>query len=240
MTTHSSATQSIPKIIHQTWKDHHVPQRWKKAVASVKKFHPDWEYRLWTDEDIDQYVKNKHPDFYPIFKGFNRHIMRVDVIRYIIMHDIGGMYCDMDFEFIRPYDYSNMDALFTLERDMNYGDQLNSVANYFFASVPGHPIWKIVLDHLKEHPPVTKDYTDVVPATGPAFLTHRIFHVLPNYPQIKVTPKPVFSPLRLHGKQERKILLNGGITHGFHLGTGTWKERYSFIYLKNKAKRLFA
>ena len=65
----------IPRIIHQLWKDEHVPGRWREAVASVMRYHKGWEYRLWTDALVDDYVRTKHPRFYPVFAGMNRHIM---------------------------------------------------------------------------------------------------------------------------------------------------------------------
>ena len=108
----------IPRIIHQLWKNESVPTRWRAAVASVQRYHKAWEYRLWTDALIDDYVRTKHPRFYPVFAGMNRHIMRVDVFRYVLMHDIGGLYCDLDYEFVRPYDYGDASIVFSLEYDV--------------------------------------------------------------------------------------------------------------------------
>jgi hypothetical protein len=42
---------AIPKLIHQTWRSPHVPERWRAAVRSWKAHHPAWAYRLWTDAD---------------------------------------------------------------------------------------------------------------------------------------------------------------------------------------------
>ena len=77
----------IPKIVHQLWKTETLPPRWEAAAQSVRNYHKGWEYRLWTDDMMDAFVKLNYPEFYPIFSGFNRHIMRVDVFRYILMHD---------------------------------------------------------------------------------------------------------------------------------------------------------
>jgi hypothetical protein len=37
---------AIPKLIHQTWRSPHVPERWRAAVRSWKAHHPAWAYRL--------------------------------------------------------------------------------------------------------------------------------------------------------------------------------------------------
>jgi hypothetical protein len=43
----------------------------------------------------------------------------------------------------------------------------------------------------------------------------------------------------VHGRRERKIYVNSGITYGFHHGWGSWRERLSWPYLKQKlAKKL--
>ncbi len=41
----------VPAIIHQTWKSKDIPEKWQKAQKSCIDLHPDYEYKLWTDED---------------------------------------------------------------------------------------------------------------------------------------------------------------------------------------------
>jgi hypothetical protein len=36
----------VPKIIHQTYKDHNLPEHWKNAQDAVKYYHPDYEYKV--------------------------------------------------------------------------------------------------------------------------------------------------------------------------------------------------
>ena len=95
----------IPRIIHQTWKDSAVPKKWHPFIKAVKEMNPTWEYRLWTDNDNDEFVAEEFPDFVDIFRGFSRNIMRADVIRYLIMYKIGGVYLDLDYEVLAPFDF---------------------------------------------------------------------------------------------------------------------------------------
>ena len=229
----------IPRIVHQLWKDENVPARWREAVSSVRRYHKGWEYRLWTDALIDDYMRTNHSRFYPVFAGMNRHIMRIDVFRYVLMHDLGGLYCDLDYEFVRPYDYGDAAVVLSLEYDLAFGDPVDQVANYLFASAPGHPFWRDVLDNLQQHPPHAAESTDVCLVTGPWYLTGMFMKNRSRYEGVRLTSKPVFSPRRVHGRRERKFYVNSGITYGFHHGWGSWRDRLSFAYLKEKVAKRF-
>ncbi|MAT71278.1 MAG: hypothetical protein CMJ58_17340 [Planctomycetaceae bacterium] len=228
----------IPMRIHQGWNTLPPPRRWAKTMASVRRWHPDWDYRLWTSADALSYIRERHPDLYPSFADYNREIMRCDVLRYALMYDQGGMYCDLDYEFIRPYDYGDAQLVLGYEMDLAWGDPLEQIASYFFASAPGHPLWRDMLDELIANPPHTDTYRDVVNATGPGFLTRVFMANRHRYEGVIVEPRLVFSPYRVRGKHERAVLLNNGQTVGIHHASGSWKERWTPTYFKAKlAKR---
>ncbi len=228
----------IPKIIHQLWKDESIPPVWADNVESVKRYHPGWEYRLWTDGMMDDYVREKHPDLYPVYSAFTRHIMRVDVFRYVLMYDFGGLYCDLDFEFLRPFDYGDAEVVLSLERDEAFGDPYSGIANFIMVSVPGHPYWADVLEDVKSRPPVSQGFKDVPFITGPGLVSRVFFDNRDRYEGIVLTPQPTFSPRRVHGQHERKIYLNSGVTFGFHHGWGSWKERWQWAYIGPKIKSM--
>jgi mannosyltransferase OCH1-like enzyme len=230
---------AIPRIVHQLWKTASVPARWQDAVRSVQKYHKGWEYRLWTDALMDQHVRAQHPDFYPVFASLNRHIMRVDLFRYILMSDFGGLYCDLDYEFLRPFDYyRGADVWLSLEYDEAYGDDVNQIANYLLASVPGHPFWQDALAGIQASPPFAATPDDVCMLTGPRLVTRTYYRNPERYANVRLTPKPVFSPRRVHGRYERKFYLNTGVTFGFHHGWGSWRERVNLPHLRRRLAKL--
>jgi mannosyltransferase OCH1-like enzyme len=180
-----------------------------------------------------------HPDFYPAFMAMNRHIMRVDVFRYVLMNDFGGLYCDLDYEFLRPFDYDGADLWLSLEYDEAFGDEVNQIANYVFASVPGHRLWQDIMRSIETNPPFTPTPGDVCMATGPRLVTRTYYRNPDRYMGVRLTPKPVLSPRRVHGRYERKFYLNSGITFGFHHGWGSWRDRLNAAYLRNRLAKLF-
>jgi mannosyltransferase OCH1-like enzyme len=228
----------IPRIIHQTWKDNNIPDKWKAYQQKVKQLHPDWEYKLWTDADNDAFVKQYFPDFYDTYNGFSKNIMRADVIRYLIMYQQGGMYLDLDYEMLRTFDFNNEVLVLPQNRSISYGDKENTLGNCFFASVPQHPFWKAVIDDLKNNPPVISNYDEVIDATGPMLLT-KIYNK-GNFNDIVTPERIVFHPKSPKNEKEYRSLVNNGKTYGIHHGWGSWKERFTLFHFTKKLKKIFS
>ena len=87
----------IPKIIHQTYKSTELPPVYKQCQETVLKLHPDFEYRFYTDEDMDRVVREEAPEYYEAFSALPRMIMKIDMFRYFLMYLYGGLYVDMDY-----------------------------------------------------------------------------------------------------------------------------------------------
>ncbi len=90
----------IPKIIHQIWLGSPFPQKYRNWQKSWKKYHPDWEYKLWTDKDIEEFgLTNKH--WYDKTPNYGQ---KANIARYEILYRLGGVYVDTDFECLQPLD----------------------------------------------------------------------------------------------------------------------------------------
>lgn len=128
----------IPKIIHQSaYKDknewHPI---WKICQQSVLKNFKDFEYKLWDDDSLDNFVKEKYPQIYEEYKNFPGHIFQLDCVRYLLLHYYGGIYIDMDV-----YCYDNFYNELTEEVNLveSIGDEI--VQNSLMASIPNHLFW---------------------------------------------------------------------------------------------------
>jgi hypothetical protein len=94
----------ITKIIHQTWQtaavpDQDYPHVWQE---SWRKHQPDWEYKLWTDEDNERLVQDHYPAFWPMYRTLQRGVVKADAARALYLHKYGGLYADLDYICLKP------------------------------------------------------------------------------------------------------------------------------------------
>ena len=133
----------IPKIIHQTWKNNDVPKHWKKSPEMWKKYHPDYKYVLWTDEDNREHIKLFHQEFLELYVNYPYAIQRADMIRYFLLYDFGGIYSDLDVYPSQSIDkWILNDSLYLIYSG-------NFITNFFMISKRNHPFWIDVQNELK-------------------------------------------------------------------------------------------
>lgn len=139
----------IPKIIHHiapTDKSRWHPI-WDRCYQSWKEHFPDFDYRLWNDEeDINSFVKNYYPQYYDMFMEFPAHIMRIDFVRFCLLHYFGGIYSDMDMYCYQNFYDKLTHSLHIVEAP--YGDEF--LESSLMISEPGHQFWIDCMELSKE------------------------------------------------------------------------------------------
>ena len=153
----------IPKLIHQTApKDtSNWSPKWHTCQASWKEHFPDWNYVFWTDEDISSFIDQRFPTFSHLFQSYDRHIKRVDMFRYFVMYEMGGLYADMDYEC-----FKNFENEFPVGKVSLNQSGADLYQNALMVSAPKHPFWLYVFVELLTHPA----NESVISATGPNVL----------------------------------------------------------------------
>lgn len=193
-----SKMPTIPKKIHQIYVGNPVPEKCKILQKTWQKYHPDWEYYLWTDKEIDEFgLRNR--DLYDATPNLAQ---KSDIARYEILYRYGGLYVDMDFECIRPFDIFHHTLNFYAGIEYNKNLRIN---NALIASAPNHPILKSCIERIKEQPPaidenlpeIEKHIEMVVQQTGPAFLTRVILDHI-DLDRITFFPNTFFYPFNVN------------------------------------------
>ena len=100
---------SIPKIIHQIYLqgEANIPDNIKKSVAELCQRNPDWDYRLYDETQILDYIQ-RHYDQETLATYLliaeNYAAARSDFFRYLLMYQEGGVYLDLKSSCAVPFD----------------------------------------------------------------------------------------------------------------------------------------
>lgn len=99
--TRRSDHPMIPKVIHYFWfGTKEIPDWQKKCIESWHRYCPDYEFRLWNEENYDIHKCKYMEDAYASGRmGFVPDYARLDVL-----YEQGGIYLDTDVELVRPLD----------------------------------------------------------------------------------------------------------------------------------------
>jgi mannosyltransferase OCH1-like enzyme len=163
----------IPKIIHQTWKTSEIPENWKFGVDECKRIHNDYEYKLWTDEMMEEFVKKEYPDFYQIYKSYKYHIQRCDAFRYLVLYKYGGIYIDMDIVCKKKLDnLLKYDIIFAKSSNIK-----SSYTNSLMISSKNNKFIKYCIDNLpkyRNNKIFLGKHFHIMNSTGPSFYSKMI------------------------------------------------------------------
>ena len=91
----------IPKIIHYCWFGRsEMPELALKCIESWHKYMPDYDYKLWNEDNFDincnQYVKEAYEA--------QKFAFVSDYVRLFALLNEGGIYMDTDVEVLKSYD----------------------------------------------------------------------------------------------------------------------------------------
>lgn len=171
---------NIPKKIHQVWLGGELPDKYKRLRDTWIEKNPDWEYKLWSDKDIDDFkLENINQ-----FNSINNLGAKSDIFRYEILYRYGGLYIDTDFECIKSFnDLSYLD-LYTGTGHVDKPEVFNGL----IACKPGHKLLKKLIDDIKVIS--TNDYNKILELTGPKYFSEKLFEYIKNNTDDKLVVFP--------------------------------------------------
>jgi glycosyltransferase involved in cell wall biosynthesis len=168
---------SIPRLIHQIWRDEAVPERYRAFRDGWARLHPDWAPRLWTDDAVAELLERHYPELMPLYRGYPAAIQRADLGRYAILHHLGGVYADLDCECLKPIEplLEGADLVLGAEPEAHFAAEPRAatagfdhlLCASFIASAPGHAFWPDIFGHAVQ----SADAADRSEATGSLLLT---------------------------------------------------------------------
>jgi len=163
----------IPKRIFQTWKEkpirNEILKSWQNSWIENN---PSYQYTFWDDKENRQFIEENFPHFLPIYDNYDVNIKRVDAVRYFYLFKYGGIYADLDFVCLKPFDdVTKLDADVVLGHLGEMDNPMNSnhsIPNAIMISKENADFFRfvtIVLQNIGNVPNISPEV-----ATGPILL----------------------------------------------------------------------
>lgn len=209
----------IPKIIHYCWFGRgEMPDLVQKCIASWHQYMPDWEYKLWNEDNFDVNMLPYTKEAYDVKK----FAFVSDYVRLWALYHEGGVYLDTDVVVFKPFDdILKWNAFAGFE-----GSKRMPLGTCVLASTPLGEWVKEQLDYYQDrsfkNPDGSFDLTSNV-----QYITERMSAngfvqngIEQDYKDLHVFPLDYFSPRRTTGEYYRTEN-----TYCDHLGIGSWVDR---------------
>jgi mannosyltransferase OCH1-like enzyme len=183
-----SPEKGIPKIIHHIapkdksrWHD-----TWEPCLQSWLKYFPEPEYKhmMWWDTELEDIIKTDFPWFLNTFRGYDKNIKRIDMVRPFFLYKYGGIYADMDYMVYKNfYNELPQDKVSTPESPYKENE---FIQNALLASPPKHYFWLLIIEEAFN----TKNQ-HVFSATGPR-LYSSVYYKFPEL--VNILPINKYNP----------------------------------------------
>jgi mannosyltransferase OCH1-like enzyme len=162
----------IPKNIFQTWCTKDLPPEIENIIDKMKKLNPDYKYHLYTDDEMDAFVKENYPgEIYDCYSKINFIVAKADFWRYLVLYKYGGVYLDMDSSIdVRLDDFIKNDesAILSLENGRETFTQWVLIFDL------QHPILKRTIEFVVDNIKHNRYPLDILHMTGPFCFTRAV------------------------------------------------------------------
>jgi len=178
----------IPKILWQTYKTKTLPPQAEDARSSWVCKNPEFEFQLYDDSDIENFIRNNFdPSYLEFYHQLPLGVMKADLWRYLIILKEGGYYTDIDTQCyrsilkwpikIRPEDFPNGVLLVSIEPA-----DLPFFCQWTFAATKNHPalahVCSYIVENFKKNGINTSNPHFVHGTTGPSIWTQALLDYL--------------------------------------------------------------
>jgi len=167
---------TVSKILHQSWSSRTLVPHSAELTEGWKALHPGWTYKLWTDQECEDFVSAVYPEFLAKYKSFPYPIQRFDAVRYLILHTYGGVYLDLDMFPLKALTFLESCTEFVVCKEPAEAAGIHGrdfiVSNAFMASPPQHRFINHLLHDMLTYKSGFKDRNNLIlDTTGPFFMS---------------------------------------------------------------------
>ena len=206
---YTPSTNSFPRLIHQSYKTEQIEDPlWLECQKSWLTHNPFYEYKFWTDSNNEKLIRDNDPEFLTSYLSYNHFIKRADAARYYYMYHYGGIYADLDFKCLKPFNDILDDEYDVILGRMGQDESFeDSIPNALMISKPKCDFWLYVISVMKKRVNATKspEYD-----TGPRLLKYCV-DTYKGTTRIKILPSRYLYPINWNndeGQNKRKHIIN--------------------------------
>jgi len=249
-----SVKERIPRRIIQVWgtlsrknpispgeKSANLPLFGKASAANLRLLNPDFEYLLFDDDEIEQFVDQEYPQYRSVLDSFSRRIQRYDFFRYLAVYHLGGFYFDTDVFLatgletllehgcVFPFEHLSVQRFLYDEYGMDW-----EIGNYGFGAAPGHPFLKAIINNVvraQQHPEwaeimwrsiprIFRSEYIVLDTTGPGLVSR----TLAEYPAAREQVRVLFPDDVCDSNNWYRFG-----DYGIHLQISSWRKREPLV-----------
>lgn len=157
------STLEIPRVLHMIWIGSSMPDRYMRNVVDFMRHNPTWEVRLWTDfifAAAPARLRNRD-----LFDAETNVAAKVDLLRYEIVYQNGGVYLDADTLSLGAGSLDRMTSSFLTVS----GPPWWNTGNAQFGFAKGSEFLAYVIEQARD--PRVRMRNSIPERTGPTFLT---------------------------------------------------------------------
>lgn len=225
----------IPKKIWQTYKDPYdqLPEYIKETSNTWQQLNPEYEYEYMDDVEARNFIKKIYgKKMVGLFDSVPVPVMRADMWRYLIIHEYGGVYTDIDTKCLKPISTwmkEDKEFIVSTEHYLNF-------CQWTFAAKPNHPsirsVIGLMVKRLSNNPDWNRPHF-VHYYTGPSVWTQGILSslgttrgksLIDQSLELNNLDKSKELGFFCYGGEDSKIFYSDCVYHIF--GSGNWNEGY--------------
>lgn len=139
----------VPKIFHQVWYEPPIHPRWQFARDAWRALLPDWEFRLWTKDNLPEILEPE------LLAGTRNAAEWSDIVRYEALRQFGGVYADADLFPVNGVTGEWLRTLGTticadLQRDWRDNTRVDpsDLCNCLLIAEQDDPFWELIVKTL--------------------------------------------------------------------------------------------
>lgn len=205
---------AIPKIIHYCWfGKNEMPLKEKECVAGWKKIYPDYEFKIWNEDNFDY---NKCIYARQAYERGNYAFVS-DYVRAKVLYEYGGIYLDTDVKIIKKLPNVPEKGFLGFERRKFIGTAV-------MAAEPESELIAELLDYYEQHEFVQqKGYIDSIANVSILTDICRRKGLIPDGRKQKIEGFEIFSRELFYPKKlNENTFETTGETCAIHMCSNSW------------------